>query len=60
LHPNPHKRYQELSEFIYDLSQPSKAFLSKAKAPLLERDPVVFWQSVSAMLVVIIIWLLAN
>lgn len=60
LHPNPHKRYQELSEFIYDLSQPSKAFLSKAKAPLLERDPVVFWQSVSAILVVIIIWLLAN
>jgi serine/threonine protein phosphatase PrpC len=60
LHPNPHKRYQELSEFIYDLSQPSKAFLSKTKAPLLERDPVVFWQSVSAILVVVIIWLLAN
>ena len=60
LHPNPDKRYQELSEFIYDLSQPSKAFLSKTKAPLLERDPVVFWQSVSAILVVTIIWLLAN
>jgi serine/threonine protein phosphatase PrpC len=60
LHPNPHKRYQELSEFIYDLSQPSKAFLSKTKAPLLERDPVVFWQSVSVILVLIIIWMLAN
>jgi serine/threonine protein phosphatase PrpC len=60
LHPNPHKRYQELSEFTYDLSQPSKAFLSKTKAPLLERDPVVFWQSVSAILVMVIIWLLAS
>lgn len=60
LHPNPYKRYQELSEFVYDLSQPSKAFLSKAKAPLLERDPVVFWQSISVILVVTIIWLLAN
>jgi hypothetical protein len=49
-----------LSEFIYDLSQPSKAFLSKAKAPLLERDPVVFWQSISVILVITIIWLLAN
>jgi serine/threonine protein kinase len=60
LHPNPYKRYQELSEFIYDLSQPSKAFLSKTKAPLLERDPVVFWQSVSVMLVLIIVWLLSK
>jgi serine/threonine protein phosphatase PrpC/ribosomal protein L39E len=60
LHPNPYKRYQELSEFIYDLSQPSKTFLSKTKAPLLERDPVVFWQSVSAILVLVIVWLLAN
>jgi serine/threonine protein phosphatase PrpC len=60
LHPNPHKRYQELSEFTYDLSQPSKVFLSKTKAPLLERDPVVFWQSVSAILVMVIIWLLAS
>jgi serine/threonine protein kinase len=60
LHPNPYKRYQELSEFTYDLSQPSKAFLSKTQAPLLERDPVVFWQSVSVMLAIIIIWLMVN
>jgi len=60
LHPNPDKRYQELSEFIYDLSQPSQAFLSKTKPPLIERDPVVFWQSVCVILVVVIVWLLAN
>jgi serine/threonine protein phosphatase PrpC len=60
LHPNPYKRYQELSEFIYDLSQPSKAFLSKTKPPLIERDPVVFWQSLCVILVAVIVWLLAN
>ncbi|WP_293748071.1 bifunctional protein-serine/threonine kinase/phosphatase [uncultured Paraglaciecola sp.] len=60
LHPNPYKRYQELSEFIYDLSQPSKAFLSKTKPPLMERDPVVFWQSMCVILLVIIIGLLAR
>jgi len=60
LHPNPYKRYQELSEFIYDLSQPSKTFLSKTKAPLLERDPVVFWQSVSVILVLVIVYLLSK
>ncbi|MEP0356036.1 bifunctional protein-serine/threonine kinase/phosphatase [Paraglaciecola sp.] len=60
LHPNPYKRYQELSEFIFDLSQPSKRFLSKTKPPLIERDPVVFWQCVSIILVLIIIGLLAK
>ncbi|MCF2948401.1 bifunctional protein-serine/threonine kinase/phosphatase [Paraglaciecola aquimarina] len=58
LQPDPFKRYQELSEFVFDLSQPSQTFLSKTKPPLLERDPVVFWQSISAILVVIIIVLL--
>lgn len=60
LHPNPYKRYQELSEFLYDLSQPSKAFLSKTKPPLIERDPVVFWQSLCVILVVVIVYLLAK
>ncbi|WP_158971368.1 bifunctional protein-serine/threonine kinase/phosphatase [Paraglaciecola sp. L3A3] len=60
LQPNPNKRYQELSEFIYDLSHPSKSFLTKNKPPLIERDPIVFWQSISAILVVVIIALLAR
>ncbi|WP_338353212.1 bifunctional protein-serine/threonine kinase/phosphatase, partial [Thalassolituus oleivorans] len=44
---NPYKRYEDLSEFVYDLRHPSKTFLTKTKPPLLERNPVVFWQSVS-------------
>jgi serine/threonine protein kinase len=50
LHPQPDKRYQELSEFTYDLRHPNKAFLERTRAPLLERNPLLFWQSTSAAL----------
>jgi serine/threonine protein kinase len=58
LHPNPFKRYQELSEFIFELRQPSQAFLSKARPPLVERNPVAVWQSISLILMLIILTLL--
>jgi hypothetical protein len=58
LHPDPYKRYGELSEFLYDLRHPNKAFLNKTRPPLLERNPVAFWQGVSFILAVIIAVLL--
>lgn len=58
VHPNPFKRYQELSEYIYDLRHPNTAFLNKARAPLLERNPVLFWKGVSAIQLLIIFLLL--
>ncbi len=58
LHPDPAKRYAELSAFVYDLRHPSRAFVSKAKPPLIERDPAAFWRGVSAILAVIILLLL--
>ena len=58
--PNPIKRYEELSEFIYDLRQPNKEFLSKARPPLLERDPALFWKGVSFILAMIVIGLLVR
>ncbi|RFA26782.1 protein kinase [Alkalilimnicola ehrlichii] len=58
LHPDPYQRYQDLSEFIFELRQPSKAILNKTRPPLLERDPVRFWQSVSLALAVLVIVLL--
>ncbi len=58
VHPNPHQRYQELSEFIYDLRHPNPAFLNKTRPPFLERNPVVFWKSVSLILAIIVIVLL--
>lgn len=58
VHPNPDKRYQELSELLFDLRHPSPEFLSQARPPLLERDPAAFWRGVSAILAVIILLLL--
>jgi serine/threonine protein phosphatase PrpC/predicted Ser/Thr protein kinase/ribosomal protein L39E len=60
VHPNPYKRYDELSEFIFDLRHPNKAFLNKTRPPLLERNPVAFWQGVSLILTVIIAVLLSR
>ncbi len=52
VHPDPYKRYEELSEFIYDLHHPNQAFLNKTRPPLLERSPVAFWKTVSLILAV--------
>ncbi|MEH6652236.1 MAG: bifunctional protein-serine/threonine kinase/phosphatase [Motiliproteus sp.] len=58
LHPNPDKRYQQLSEFTFDLRQPNKAFLNKTRPPLLKRNPVLFWQGISALLAGVVVVLL--
>lgn len=56
--PDPAKRYEELSEFMYDLRHPNKAFLSKTRAPLIERSPLKFWKGVSLILAAIVVALL--
>ncbi len=58
LNADPNKRYEALSEFIYDLRRPNQAFLNQARPPLIERNPVAFWQSISFMLTLIIFVLL--
>jgi serine/threonine protein kinase len=58
VHPDPYKRYEELSEFVYDLHHPNKEFLNKTRPPLLDRNPVVFWQTVSFILALVILLLL--
>jgi len=52
---NPLKRYPVLSEFIHDLRHPNKLFFEKTRPPLLQRDPVMFWQMVSFILCVILL-----
>ncbi|MGZ8200611.1 MAG: protein kinase domain-containing protein [Methylosarcina sp.] len=52
VHPNPYQRYEELSEFVHDLRHPSQAFLNRTRPPLIERNPLVFWKSVSLILAV--------
>jgi len=58
LHPNPHKRFPALSEFIFELRSPSQEMLKRAQLPLLERDPVLFWKGVSLVLALVVIALL--
>ncbi len=58
LHPEPIKRYTELSEFVYDLGQPNPKFVNQTRPPLLERNPVRVWQGISATLLAIIVVLL--
>ena len=48
--PDPFERHEELSEFIYDLHHPNHEFLNKTRPPLIERNPVIFWKSVSFVL----------
>ncbi|VAW46460.1 Serine/threonine protein kinase, partial [hydrothermal vent metagenome] len=60
VHPDPAKRYEEISELLFNLRQPNKAFLNKSRPPLMERNPVVFWQGVSLILALVIGLLLAK
>lgn len=60
VHPNPVKRYSTLSEFVYDLRHPNQAFLRKHRAPLLERNPNLFWKGLSLILLMIIVFLLST
>ena len=59
-HPDPDRRYQELSEFVYDLSHPNEAYLRRTRQPLLERNPLMFWKTLSLLLLIVIVVLLAR
>jgi serine/threonine protein phosphatase PrpC len=58
VHPDPHERYDELSEFVFDLRHPNKNFLSAAQKPFIERNPLLFWKSLAAILACIVLLLL--
>jgi serine/threonine protein phosphatase PrpC len=59
---NPQLRYDDLSEFLYDLSTPNPRFLSAEESiPLIQRNPLLFWKGLSALLLltnlVLMYWL---
>jgi serine/threonine protein phosphatase PrpC/predicted Ser/Thr protein kinase len=56
LHPDPNQRHAELSEFIHDLRQPSAEYLDRARPPLLERNPLLFWRGASLILAALLAW----
>ena len=39
VHPDPGKRYESLSEFMFDLRHPNSKYLETSRQPLIERNP---------------------
>lgn len=52
LHPDPQKRFPELSEFLHALNHPYASEWQCTSTPLIERNPVIFWQCLSVSLLI--------
>ncbi|MDE2378206.1 serine/threonine-protein kinase, partial [Bradyrhizobium sp.] len=59
LHPDPSKRHEDLSEFVFDLRNPNPAYLGTRATPLIERNPVLFWKLTTVALACAVVALLA-
>lgn len=44
---------------VHDLRYPNAEFVNAAPAPLIERNPLLFWKGLSAVLVLTVVVLLA-
>lgn len=49
VHPYPAKRYDTMSEFLYDLSHPNQGLLKASGKPLIERNPMAFWKGLAVL-----------
>ena len=49
---DPANRYEKLSELESDLRNPNPSFLKEEQLPLLERNPLGFWKTMTAILLV--------
>ena len=47
------RRYTLLSEFIHDLAHPNAAFQSRNAEPLIERNPLLVWKGIAALLFIL-------
>lgn len=60
LHPDPLRRPDALSEFLADLRRPAPGWQAAHRRPLAARNPVRFWQAVSAILAALCLILAAQ
>ncbi len=58
VHPDPKKRYEVMTEFLHDLTQPNEKYVESASQPLLERNPMLFWKGLSGLLAAACFYLL--
>jgi serine/threonine protein kinase len=59
VHPNPYKRYDSLSEFLFDLRNPNSKYLTTSSTPLIERNPLLFWKCTTLALALALVVVLA-
>lgn len=57
---DPQLRYQHLSEFLFDLSTPNVRFSKIENLPLMQRSPTTFWKTLSALLLLCNLCLMAK
>ena len=57
---DPNERYNEVSEFIYDLEHPNEALLKEHRVPLVERNPLLLWKSLTFFLLFLVLYLLSR
>ncbi len=55
---DPAKRQEAVSELVQNLHQPSADYLRRARPPLAERSPVLFWKLVSTVLALAVVVLM--
>lgn len=58
--PDPTRRQTSLTEFVADLRRPSDDYVARNRRPLMARDPLMFWKSLSAFLALIVVILLVR
>ena len=58
LHVDPLRRYEALSEFTHDLRHPNAEFQRDTRPALVERNPLLFWKGLSAVLALMVLALL--
>lgn len=57
VHPLPHRRYEALSEFIYQLHHPSADIQARSQAPWTLHQRLIFWQRTAAALFLVVVFL---
>jgi len=55
LSANPNQRYDHYSEFISALNSSDTSIQTQVSLPLIEREPVKFWQGVSVVLLILLL-----
>lgn len=60
VHPDPVKRYADVTEFLFDLRTPNEERIASRRVSLMERNPLLFWKALALAQLVLILGLLAH